>query len=574
MLKKIRGAFFLVAISFVFLGSFPKPKIISVLDFGAIPNDEQNDAAALRKAFDYTRVNKGTTLFFPAGVYDFRDEKAVALMNDVMDGKMGNDPEKIIFTPYYPYSKGLDFTGLENITVEAAGAVLLCDGWMEPVSIENCRNIIVRGLTVDYKRKPHSIGAIIAVEKDYFDVVFDSMYPISADIPIPRMIFWDKKANRMFPNAKGTPRKIELLSTQSLRIYTKTQSEWKNNLVIIPHSFHFRPAILIHEAKNIQLIDVTILSQPGMGIVGHRSQNITLTGLRIVPGNGSVMSTNTDATHFTTCSGWLRYKDCQFEGHGDDAINIHNYYYTIQKPSNGKGYDLVVKAKTYTHAQVLDYPDVGDTLELVEKLSLATIKKMVVKSVINYPKELRSQVVLNDQLPVELENYFLINSSRLPKVEIRSCTVTSNLARGFLIKSRNVLIEHCLIRESTGTGIHVGAESYWHEGLPSANVIIRYNRIIRCGRGGGTQDGASGIAVKIDAPNTKVPGLHKHLLIEGNIIEGENAERGISVSGTEDITIRYNTIGGCKIPIVVRYSNDVNIYSNAGVKDLKAKSVQ
>ena len=168
MLKKIRGAFFLVAISFVFLGSFPKPKIISVLDFGAIPNDEQNDAAALRKAFYYTRVNKGTTLFFPAGVYDFRDEKAVALMNDVMDGKMGNDPEKIIFIPYYPYSKGLDFTGLDNITVEASGAVLLCDGWMEPVSIENCNNIIVRGLTVDYKRKPHSIGEITEVQKDYF----------------------------------------------------------------------------------------------------------------------------------------------------------------------------------------------------------------------------------------------------------------------------------------------------------------------------------------------------------------------------------------------------------------------
>ena len=130
MLKKIRGTFFLLVISFVFSGSFLKPKIISVFDFGAIPNDQQNDADALRKAFDYVRENKGTTLFFPPGVYDFRDEKAVALMNDVMSGKMGNDPEKIIFTPYYPYSKGLDFTGLENITVEAAGAVLLCDGWM------------------------------------------------------------------------------------------------------------------------------------------------------------------------------------------------------------------------------------------------------------------------------------------------------------------------------------------------------------------------------------------------------------------------------------------------------------
>lgn len=60
MLKKTCTAFFLLAISFVFLGSFQKPKLISVMDFGAIPNDEQNDAAALRSAFD---INVFTKIF-------------------------------------------------------------------------------------------------------------------------------------------------------------------------------------------------------------------------------------------------------------------------------------------------------------------------------------------------------------------------------------------------------------------------------------------------------------------------------------------------------------------------------
>ena len=487
---------------------------------------------------------------------------------------MGNDPEKTIFTPYYPYSKGLDFEGLENVTVEANGATLLCDGWLEPVSINHCKNIVVKGLSVDYKRKPHSVGQIFNVQPDYFDVTFDSTYPITANIPIPRMIIWDVNANRMFPKAKGTPNKVELLSPQKLRIYYKTEKEWKDNWVIIPHSFHFRPAILIHEAENIRLEDVSIFAQPGMGIVGHRSKNITLDGLRIVPSRGSVMSTNTDATHFTTCTGWLRFLNCQFQGHGDDATNIHNYYYTIQTPKSGKGYDLVVKAKTFTHAQVLDYPDAGDTLELVNKSSLATVKKLVVRSRINDFKELRSQVILNETLPADLDNYFLINSSRLPKVEIKGCTIESNLARGILIKTRNVLIEHCLIRESTGTGIHVGAESYWHEGLPSANIIIRYNHIIRCGRGSGAQDGTCGIAVKIEAPNTSIPGIHKNILIEGNIIDGENAERGIYVSGAQDVMIRYNKITGCRLPVDVHYSNRVQLFANDGVKDQRAEEIK
>ena len=570
--KRVYFLFSLIA--FVLFTSFENTNRVSVRTFGAIPDDGLDDAPALREAMAYAKLHKGITLYFPPGIYNFRDEKAVQLMNEVMSGKMGNDPEKTIFTPYYPYSRGLDFNGLENITIEAAGASLLMDGWMEPVSLEHCKNITVKGLTIDYKRKPHSIGKIIAVQPEYYDVVFDSIYPVTAAMPIPRMIIWDNIAKRMFPKAKGMPSKTELIAPQTLRIYYKTESNWKDNYVIIPNSFHFRPAILIHEASDIRLEDVTIHSQPGMGIVGHRSKNITMTGLRIVPSDGSFMSTNTDATHFTTCTGWLKFQDCTFEGHGDDAVNIHNYYYTIQTPAKGNGYDLVVKAKTFTHAQVLDYPDVGDTLELVKRSSLATVKKLVVRSRINDFKELRSQVVLNETLPADLENYFLINSSRLPRVEIKGCTITANLARGLLIKTRNVLIEHCLIRESTGTGIHVGAESYWHEGLPSANIIIRYNHIIRCGRGSGAQDGTSGIAVKIEAPDVTVPGLHKNLLIEGNIIEGENAERGISVSGAEDVIIRYNEITGCKIPVVVRYSDNVHVYSNKDSKVINEKHIK
>lgn len=103
--------------------------------------------------------------------------------------------------------------------------------------------------------------------------------------------------------------------------------------------------------------------------------------------------------------------------------------------------------------------------------------------------ELYSHVVLSDELLANIENYYLIDSTRLPSVEIFGCTVTANIAWGFLIKTRNVLIEHNLIMESTGTGIYVGAEGSWHEEPISENVIIHYNRIIRCGTGVGTIDG-------------------------------------------------------------------------------------
>src|SRR5450759_4290788 len=158
LFKSFFSHLLLIASTCVFLCScnLKQPRQVSVSDFGAIPNDNQNDAQQLRKAIDYCKLNPGTTLYFPSGVYDFRDEKAVLLMNEVMSGKFGQNPEKTIFKPYYPYVKGLDFNGLQDITVEAAGAILLCDGWMEPVSLEKCKNVRLKGLTIDYKRKPYS----------------------------------------------------------------------------------------------------------------------------------------------------------------------------------------------------------------------------------------------------------------------------------------------------------------------------------------------------------------------------------------------------------------------------------
>ena len=386
-------------------------------------------------------------------------------------------------------------------------------------------------------------------------------------MPLCRVHYYDTRANRLLSHEDYFPQ-FELLDVNKLKIYKTIDPAMNGFRILLPQTFHFRPAILMLEAQNIALGNVTIHSQPGMGIVGHRSENIEMTGLRIVPLAGQHMLSNTDATHFTSCKGYIKYINCQFEGHGDDAANIHNYYLTIQKPESGAGYNLVLKEADW-HAQVLDYPDVADTMELVSKQTLEVLKKVAVKTVENNIPELYSHVTLSEELPADVENYYLINSTRLPSVEITGCSVMANRARGFLIKTRNVKIEHNLIRESTGTGIHVGGKGSWHEGPTSENVTVRYNRILRCGTGAGTIDQACGIAVCVGAEKADVAGLHKHIRIEGNIIEGENAENGIAVSGAEDVTIRYNEIVGCKNPVYMAHSEHVDVYANAGVSDFK-----
>jgi len=130
------------------------------------------------------------------------------------------------------------------------------------------------------------------------------------------------------------------------------------------------------------------------------------------------------------------------------------------------------------------------------------------------------------------------------------------------------------MKESTGTAIHIGAEGDWRAGAGSANIIVRNNRILRCGRGAGINDGACAIAINVKAPNATVAGIHKNILIEGNIIEGENAACGIAVSGAQNVVIRNNTLVGCKQPIVFKFSKELNFQNNYNGKILLKNTFQ
>ncbi|MDA1044452.1 MAG: glycosyl hydrolase family 28-related protein, partial [Verrucomicrobia bacterium] len=88
-----------------------KQNIKCVTEFGARPDTHTDPTEALRRAATFARETPGATLRFPPGQYRLRDPQALALENAVMTGEMGPDPEKNIFRPYYPYVKGLDFTG-------------------------------------------------------------------------------------------------------------------------------------------------------------------------------------------------------------------------------------------------------------------------------------------------------------------------------------------------------------------------------------------------------------------------------------------------------------------------------
>jgi len=505
-----------------------------------------DDFERICAALDYMKHNPGTTLEIPSGIYVITTKEARVAQSNVMSGLYGNNPEPVMFNPFYKYSRGMDFDGHNGSTVIAYGVTLMIDGFMEPVSIRNCQDVTIYGLTIDHKRKPYSKGIIndVRINDDGVSgtvcASFDESYPICENMPAPRYCTYDKTENRFDLSMKIKGRRM--VSHQMLELDCKhINNSFVGRELYLWHTYHSRPAVLIYKAQNTVLRDIKIHSNPGMGITAQQSENIDIERLEVIPSAGEHMATNTDATHFASCRGKLRLDGCIFEGQGDDSINVHTYYYTIEK-TGGNTCRLTVKAPTGTHAQALDYPLVGDTLELTYRDCLLCSKKYkVVRSEPNF-EGMYVDVVLDDTVPDYTEKYFFADSDSLPELEFRNCSLRNHFARGIMLKCRHAIIDNCIIMDSVRTAIKIAAEGRWHEGTNTEDVVISNCHIVNCGIAEkNNADGTGGISVSVDAEEP-MGKPHRKITIKDNIIECPDVEHCISISGVEELIIQNNKL--------------------------------
>ena len=501
----------------------------------------EDDTASFARAMEYLRSHPGTTLLVEPGEYLLTSELARETQKHVMNGDFGGNPQRIMFHPSFSYTRGISLDGQKGTTILARGVTLLVDGFMEPISVVNCEDVELVGLTVDHRRKPYTRGIITEInesdEPDAAEAVITLDEPVTEGTPMTlRTVFYDPELDRYSCEdfrpvglSDGTHYHIRIARDAALRIGTEFYTV---------HTYHSRPAILIENAKNVRLTDVTIHSQPGMGVVGNRSENVTLTRLSVVPSCGQHWSTNTDATHFTAMTGTLRLENCTFEGQGDDFTNIHGYFQeVVEREAPAIGW-IREKTPDGTHAQTLDYPDAGDMLELTSHASLQTVDSFRVLESTPDPENWRCRVVLDHPLPEDTEGWMLADVTRLPRVEIIGCHASSHYARSVLVKVREALIEGNTFRNVQGPAIVAAAESWWYEGVCPAHIIIRGNRIVNCGWRWGE---AAGIVVKADSDQPAGQSLFD-ITVEDNLIDAPHASAGIFCRNVDGLRIRRNRI--------------------------------
>ncbi len=509
-------------------------QILSVEDFGLLPNTRENAVPYVKKAIEACREVENAVLFFPEGRYDFWPDGC----------------ERVQFLPKFARVKepnapiGIFIDNMDNLTIDGNGSEFIYHGNMMSIGVQNSRNTILKNFTIDWDRPFISQATVEAVTDKYIDIRVDACeypYVIEDEVLYFTGEGWKSQAAhhclfdkdrmeivyRTRDFALGEMGDFKAIEHEPGKIRLSGDIIYKPEIGTYIAFYNVRQYYLgigLKRNQNTTIEDITIHHAPGVGVYTFFCDGVTLrrTNISVNEAKGRVFSTLADATYFVNNKGLLTIEDCHHTGQTDDWANFRGTYTLVEKIT---GKNAVYSKHKRDSAD--EYYYAGDVVSLVDTSKMQRRGSRVVESV-TLLESGNTEIVFTEPLPDYLEEGFALeNMTWTPEVVVRNCTIPKrNRARGILISTpKKSIIENNYFR-TAGTAILVeGDLDVWFEAGSIGDLVIRNNVFENCltsGSSGGTQ-WEWGEAVITITPSHK-PGsadekpYHQNIIIENNTI--------------------------------------------------------
>lgn len=418
-------------------------QIISVADFGLKPDSRVNSVPYVRKALEACRKQPGSTLFFPKGRYDFWPQYTVE-REYFESNTTDNNPKTLAIL--------LD--SLHNFTLDGNGSSFVMHGRMQPITLDHCSDVNLKGFTVDWDIPLTSQAKVIKVTPNYFEIEIntrESPYIIENN----NLVFvgegWKSKfwsimeftsdTHMVAPNtgdrigwrnyhAEEVSPGIVRLSDPSVAAFYPKEVNW----LVLRHNERDHAGIYLYHSQRINLEQIDVYHSCGLGILSQYSQDLSFNKVRVVPNASKkrILSGHDDGFHFMGCSGFIRIEECEWAGLMDDPVNIHGTcvrIVDILSPTR-------IKCKfMHEQSQGMEWGRINEKVGFIENQSMRTLGTGIMTS---FEPLNKSEFIVEFQAPVPNSlkvGAALENLSCTADVEIRNSFFGSCRARGLLVST-------------------------------------------------------------------------------------------------------------------------------------------
>ena len=447
----------------------------------------------------------------------------------------------------------------KNIVIDGNGATLLVHGKMTPLLFDNCKNVTVRNLTIDYACPTMSEFTVLSNDGESVVIRINSecLFSVENNELVwhgeknsEGGYYWEDSAHgnrrhvklydpvtkqtKDFPRDDMTFEKIEIIDEQTLRLYPENKNaEFRKGCVYQTRNIvRDQTGSLFQRCTDLLFENVRIMFMHGLGIVSQFCDNVTFRSCDLTPKEGRTVASTADFFQFSGCKGRLTVENCRAYGAHDDYINVHGTHLRIVE-INGEEKSMIVR---FMHPETwgLQAFEKGDRLEFIRWDTLIPYGETVVE---NYEKLDDTDIKLFvTAIPdgTVIGKDVVENATWTPDLHVTGCDFGPTSGRGILCTTRGkVVIENNRFTNLWGPALLIEDDcNFWFESGYTKEIVFRNNLVSGCDFGK-TWESAPVIRytpkiMKEDSSEF----VHGKLILTDNVFEK-------SANGTHSIWLEY-----------------------------------
>lgn len=396
----------------------------------------------------------------------------------------------------------------KNITIDGNGATIMIHGKMTPFLFDNCENITVKNLTVDYYCPTMSEFTVLENKNGLCKIKIndDCLYEIKKN----NLIFHGEKgengkyywkhgyiANKRhyklldpitnlwtdfsrydmeFTSIKDTGNNILECELKNKNVYLPEKSIIQTRSVVRDQT-----GALFNRCKNLTFENLRIKFMHGLGMVSQFCENVSYNNCDFTPAENRTAASTADFFQFSGCKGDLLLDNIRASGAHDDYVNVHGTHLRVVRKNKRKN-TITVR---FMHHESWGFQafEKSDELEFIRWDTLIPYAKT---KVIDYKRlnDTDIRLYLDRPLPdsLILGKDVVENATWTPNLTVRNCNFGLTCGRGILATTRRkVIIENNVFKDLWGPALLIEDDcNFWFESGYTTEIIFRNNVVDNC----------------------------------------------------------------------------------------------
>jgi hypothetical protein len=463
----------------------------AAIDMVLIPSSMENDGAVTWETQIVPEPCTAWSPNLPIGPTFTPEQKeaqraaGAALLQQIQSAASKNSPSFIIPPGDYRFSADWNIyphlKNIRNMIITAKGVTF----WFDPPDVfglefDDCRNVTVTGLTLDYDPLPFFQARITAIDPAAGTVTGEIMRGYTpTETSGNRTVFYYRPDGSFIRNGV-------------------IQCQWSrdgDNVVVKAPAPGVKVgdymACPIRTGQTLRVIgcggmtfkDCNLYSGGGMGVMdadGPGGDVFIRVRCTRRPGTNRLQAFGADGFHFSVLGRGPVLDECEAAYLADDEINVHGRFGSVVKRLGPNRYIIAGEDSPFVPGGRLSFWDFSTLMPLGDS---------VVKSVTPSPDGKNWNVTLKQNLNLPVGA--LVDPHRMDcrYYVIRNCWFHDTPQRFLINGAPYGLIENNTF-QNTGGNVNIHEESWagWTEGCFASGTIFRNNRILGCGVGGASAE--------------------------------------------------------------------------------------